>query len=84
MGDRHKKFEDPITQTQDIKKTKFDLLGFFWITLYVIHHVSGVQVVHKVFFLEARLQILINPILLYDLRPGQLSLYKLSLTAGIF
>jgi hypothetical protein len=24
MGDRRKNFEDPITQTQDIRKTKFD------------------------------------------------------------
>jgi hypothetical protein len=29
MGDRHKNFEDPITETRDIRKTKFDLLGFF-------------------------------------------------------
>jgi hypothetical protein len=29
MGDRHKIFEDPITGTQEIRKTKFDLLGFF-------------------------------------------------------
>jgi hypothetical protein len=29
-GDRHKNFEDPITSTQDIRKTKFDLLGFFY------------------------------------------------------
>ena len=35
MGDRHKNFEDPITWTQDIRKTKIDLLGFFWATLYL-------------------------------------------------
>ena len=34
MGDRHKNYEDPITWTRDIRKTKFNLLGFFWITLY--------------------------------------------------
>jgi hypothetical protein len=28
MGDRHKNYEDPITWTRDIRKTKFDLLGF--------------------------------------------------------
>ena len=28
IGDRDKNFEDPITGTQDIRKTKFDLLGF--------------------------------------------------------
>jgi hypothetical protein len=26
MGDRNKNFEDPITWTQDLRKTKFDLL----------------------------------------------------------
>ena len=30
MGGRHQNFEDPITWTQDIRKTKCDLLGFFW------------------------------------------------------
>ena len=34
MGDRHKNFEDPITRTRDMRKTKFDLLGFFRATLY--------------------------------------------------
>jgi hypothetical protein len=29
MGDRHKNFEDPGTWARDIRKTKFDLLGFF-------------------------------------------------------
>ena len=29
MGDRHKNFEDPITWTQVIRKTKSDLSGFF-------------------------------------------------------
>jgi hypothetical protein len=31
MGDRHKNFEDPSTWSlgRDIRKTKFDLLGFF-------------------------------------------------------
>ena len=29
MGDRHQNFEDPSTGAQDIRKTKFDLLGFF-------------------------------------------------------
>jgi hypothetical protein len=29
MGDRQKNFEDPITCAQDIRKTKFDLLGLF-------------------------------------------------------
>jgi hypothetical protein len=29
MGDRHQNFEDPITKTQDIRKTKFDQGGFF-------------------------------------------------------
>ena len=29
MEDRHNNFEDPITWTQEISKTKFDLLGFF-------------------------------------------------------
>ena len=26
MGNRHKNFEDPITRTRDMRKTKFDLL----------------------------------------------------------
>ena len=29
IGDTYKNFEDPITWTRDIRKTKFDLLGFF-------------------------------------------------------
>jgi hypothetical protein len=29
MGDRNKNLEDPITWTQDIRKTKFDLVVFF-------------------------------------------------------
>ena len=29
MGDRQQNFEDPITWTWDIRKTKFDLLVFF-------------------------------------------------------
>jgi hypothetical protein len=29
MGDRHQNFEDPSTGAQDIRKTKFDLLGLF-------------------------------------------------------
>ena len=29
MGDRHQNFEDSSTGAQDIKKTKFELLGFF-------------------------------------------------------
>jgi hypothetical protein len=29
MGDRHKNFEDPINWTRDIRRIKFDLLGFF-------------------------------------------------------
>jgi hypothetical protein len=29
MGGRHQKFEDPSTGAQDIRKTKFDQLGFF-------------------------------------------------------
>ena len=35
MGDRHKNFEDPITEIRDIRRKIFDLLGFFWITLYM-------------------------------------------------
>jgi hypothetical protein len=34
MGDRGTNFEDPSTWTQDIRNTKFDLLGFFN-TLYI-------------------------------------------------
>jgi hypothetical protein len=30
MEGRHQHFEDPITQTQDMRKTKFDQGGFFW------------------------------------------------------
>jgi hypothetical protein len=30
MGDRHKNFEDPITWTQGIRKTKFHLVRFFF------------------------------------------------------
>jgi hypothetical protein len=30
MGGRHQNVEDPITQTQDMRKTKFDQGGFFW------------------------------------------------------
>ena len=42
MGGRHQNFEDPSTLGRDIRKTKFDLLGFFGATLYVsnIAHVS--------------------------------------------
>jgi hypothetical protein len=29
MGGRHQNFEDPITWARDIRKTKFDLSGFF-------------------------------------------------------
>jgi hypothetical protein len=29
MGGTHQNFEDLIIGTQDIRKTKFDLLGFF-------------------------------------------------------
>jgi hypothetical protein len=29
MGGRHQNFEDPITWTQDIRKTKFHLVRFF-------------------------------------------------------
>jgi hypothetical protein len=29
MGGKHQHFEDPITWTRDIRKTTFDLLGFF-------------------------------------------------------
>ena len=29
MGGRHQHFEDPITWSRDITKTKFDLLGLF-------------------------------------------------------
>ena len=29
MGGRHQHFEDPITWTQDIRKTKFHLVSFF-------------------------------------------------------
>ena len=35
MGDRHQHFEDPMTWTRDIRKTKFDLLVFLLITLYI-------------------------------------------------
>ena len=35
MGGRHQHFEDPITWTQDMRKTKFDPLGFFGATLYI-------------------------------------------------
>jgi hypothetical protein len=31
MGGRHQNFEDQITWAQDIRKTKFDLLGFWFI-----------------------------------------------------
>jgi hypothetical protein len=32
MGGRHQNFEDLITQTQDMRKTKFDQGGgFFWL-----------------------------------------------------
>ena len=34
MGGRHQHFEDPITQTQDMRKTTFDQGGFF-VTLYI-------------------------------------------------
>jgi hypothetical protein len=33
IGDRQQNFEDPSTGAQDIRKTKFDLLGFFKNTL---------------------------------------------------
>jgi hypothetical protein len=33
MGGRPQNFEDPITQTQDMRKTKFDQGGFFLVTL---------------------------------------------------
>ena len=39
MGDRHKNFEDLINWARDIQKIKFDLLGFFWATLYKTCHV---------------------------------------------
>jgi hypothetical protein len=28
IGDGHKNVDDPITRARDIRKTKFDLLGF--------------------------------------------------------
>jgi hypothetical protein len=34
MGGRHQNFENPITWTQDISKTKFDVSPFFLDTLY--------------------------------------------------
>ena len=34
MGGRHKIFEDPMPKTQDIRKTKYNPLGFFLNTLY--------------------------------------------------
>ena len=30
MGGRHQNFEDPMTWTQDIRKTKFHLVRFFF------------------------------------------------------
>ena len=30
MRDRHEQFEDPMTWTQDIRKTKFNLVRFFF------------------------------------------------------
>ena len=35
MGGRQQNVEDPITWTRDKRKTKFDMLGFFWPTLYI-------------------------------------------------
>jgi hypothetical protein len=42
MGGRHPNFEDLITWTRDIRKTKFDMLGFFtmqYISCTVTHSV---------------------------------------------
>ena len=30
MGDRHENFEDPSTWGRDMRKTKFDLLIYYW------------------------------------------------------
>jgi hypothetical protein len=35
MGDRDKNFEDPMLTTPVIRRTKYHLLGFYLITLYV-------------------------------------------------
>jgi hypothetical protein len=37
MGGRHTIFEDPITWTQDMRKTKFELWGFLRYTLYLVN-----------------------------------------------
>jgi hypothetical protein len=36
MGDRDKNFEDPMPTTQVIRETKYHLLGFYLITLYLV------------------------------------------------
>ena len=43
MGGRHQNYEDPITWARDIRKTKFDLLGFFWATLYITCYILAMH-----------------------------------------
>ena len=38
LEDSHIKLQDPVSWSQDIRKTNFDLLGFFFVTFYEVLH----------------------------------------------